>query len=143
MAQTVFERIVATKQADDRFRIDSAGLGAWHEGEQADARMRACASRRGYEITHLARPVRPHDFDSFDYIVGMDESNIRELQNRAGTKAHRAKIRRMTDFLQRLSANSIPDPYYNGIEGFEHVIDLLEDACDGFYRVVSGEEKGD
>lgn len=137
MAQTVFENILANNGKSGCFEVDSAGLGGWHEGEKADPRMRAHAFRRGYNITHRARPVRKNDFDRFDYIIGMDEQNIHALRNRAENEEQRAKILRMTDFLQQLSANAVPDPYYGGAEGFEHVIDLLEDACEGLYRFIS------
>ncbi len=136
MAETVFEKLISEKGEKDNFIVDSAGLGDWHAGEKADPRMRAHAEKRGYNITHRARQVKKEDFDKFDYIIGMDNQNIRGLQNLAKTDEHRNKILKMTDFLQHHQTYSVPDPYYGGAEGFEYVIDLLEDACKGFYRSI-------
>lgn len=134
MAQTVFEKIITEKGVDDEYIVDSAGLISYHEGNKADPRMRAHAEKRGYNITHRSRPVRESDFEEFDYIVAMDDQNIRELNKLARTNEHRNKILRMTDYLQNQQADYVPDPYYGGAEGFELVIDLLEDACEGFYK---------
>lgn len=136
MAQTVFEKIVDNQGLNEQFYIDSAGLIDYHEGEKADSRMRTHANLRGYEITHRSRPVRKGDFEKFDYIVGMDEQNIRGLNRLAETDEERAKIYKMTDFLQKMTADSVPDPYYGGDAGFVRVIDLLEDACDGFLKQI-------
>lgn len=140
MAQTIFEKIVEDKGVADKFEIDSAGLGDWHIGDKADPRMRAHANKRGYNITHRARQVQKDDFDKFDYIVGMDEQNIRGLNSLATTDKHRDKILRMRDFLTHHTSDIIPDPYYGVAEDFEHVIDLLEDSCDGFYHYISKEK---
>ncbi|NLO70402.1 MAG: low molecular weight phosphotyrosine protein phosphatase [Porphyromonadaceae bacterium] len=137
MAQTVFEKIISEKGVDDKFIVDSAGLIDYHEGNKADSRMRAHAEKRGYEITHRSRPVRKSDFDKFDYIVAMDNQNIRGLNSIATTDEHRDKILRMTDYLQKQQADYVPDPYYGGPEGFELVIDLLEDACEGLFKEIN------
>ena len=102
--------------------------------EKADSRMRSHARARGYEITHLSRPVQKKDFEKFDYIVGMDDQNIRALNHMTSSGEEQAKIIKMTDFLQKLQAVSVPDPYYEGDAGFVKVIDLLEDACEGLFR---------
>ncbi len=134
MAQTIFEDLIEKKGIKNQFEVDSAGLIDYHEGNTADARMISHAKRRNYEITHLSRPVKVEDFDRFDLIVAMDEQNVRGLLSLAPNEASKKKIIRMTDYLQKLSAEYIPDPYYGGAEGFEHVIDLLEDACDGLLK---------
>ncbi len=136
MAQTVFEKIIEEKGVVDKFEVDSAGLHGWHEGDKADPRMKKHAEARGYDITHRSRPIRKEDFDKFDYIVGMDDQNMQALYQLARSEEHKAKILRMTDFLQEISADTVPDPYYGGEEGFEYVIDLLEDACEGFYLEI-------
>lgn len=112
----------------EQFIIDSAGTSAHHEGERADARMRAHAHRRGYELTSLSRPVRYEDFLDFDYIVGMDESNRRTLLERAPTDEAAAKVSLLTDWHPQPPMDHVPDPYYGGAEGFERVLDLIE-AC--------------
>ena len=87
---------------------------------------------RGYNLTHRSRPVRTSDFFDFDLIIGMDERNIEDLKERAPSLEAERKICRMTDFCTRFThADHVPDPYYGGAEGFEYVLDLLEDACAG------------
>ena len=121
---------------DKMIEVDSAGLISYHQGEQADPRMRAHASRRGYRITHLSRPVRTTDFYDFDLIIGMDESNISRLRELAPSLEAEEKIHRMTDYCTRKVADHVPDPYYGGAQGFENVIDILEDACEGLLNAI-------
>ncbi len=129
-AQTVMQHIVDEQGMSADFQLDSAGLIDYHEGEKADSRMRKHASRRGYNITHLSRPVRRTDFENFDLIIGMDNSNIEGLR-RIATSNTENKIHRMTEWCSRYDTDVVPDPYYGGDAGFEHVLDLLEDACQG------------
>lgn len=134
MAQTIFEKRIEEQGLSHLFEVDSAGLIGYHEGNRADSRMRAHAERHGYHITHRSRPVILSDFDKFDYIIGMDEQNIRALRNMAKSDEHHAKIVQMTDYLQQIEADEVPDPYYGGAEGFEYVIELLEDANNGLLK---------
>ena len=113
------------------FYIDSAGMHGWHEGELPDSRMRTHALRRGYALISHSRPIQYRDFEKFDLIIGMDDSNIQDLKRMAPNSASLQKIRRMTDFCRTHKADCVPDPYYGGASGFELVLDLLEDACDG------------
>lgn len=137
MAESVFNRILEQENATDRFEIDSAGLLAYHKGELPDSRMRFFAAKRGYTLVHRSRPFSRADFDRFDMIIGMDDQNIAGLKQLAMTLDEDAKIYRMTDFCQALQATHVPDPYYGGDQGFENVIDLLEDACKGLYKEIS------
>lgn len=117
---------------EERFVVDSAGISSYHRGELPDGRMRAHAARRGYDLTHRSRPVRTDDFYDFDLIIGMDDRNIDDLKERAPSDAEWKKIRRMTEFCTKfVHADHVPDPYYGGAEGFEYVLDILEDACAG------------
>ena len=126
------KQLVEKAGLEDRFVIDSAGILSYHEGELPDSRMRAHAARRGYNLTHRSRPVRTADFYDFDIIIGMDDRNIEDLKERAPSLEAERKIHRMTDFCTRFTyADHVPDPYYGGAEGFEYVLDLLEDACTG------------
>lgn len=111
--------------------LDSAGILSYHQGEPADPRMRAHAARRGYNITHLSRPVTAGDFRRFDLILGMDDGNIDDLMERCPDVENQRKIGRMTDYCRLKHADHVPDPYYGGAQGFENVLDLLEDACAG------------
>jgi protein-tyrosine phosphatase len=135
MAETVMKDIVSKHADEDNWFIDSAGILDYHEGEQADGRMRSAAFERGYRITSISRPVRKDDFHKFDYIVGMDSSNINRL-NSLCPEDSKAIIVPMVKYCTRHDADSVPDPYYGGREGFFHVIDLLEDACQGLYDAL-------
>lgn len=134
MAEGVFLKILEREGTQNEFEVDSAGISACHQGELPNSRMRQHASARGYNLTHHSRPVLPVDFDRFDYIIGMDDQNIKGLRKIATTSENIGKIYRMTDFCQRMSNTEVPDPYYGGDAGFEYVIDLLEDSCEGFYK---------
>jgi protein-tyrosine phosphatase len=123
---------------------DSAGIIGFHAGEPADARMRKHALRRGYALTSLSRQVIPDsDFDRFDMIIGMDDQNIIDLKALARSDEDRKKIFRMTDFCTQKKYNHVPDPYYSGSEGFELVLDLLEDACGGLIMHLNRENESD
>ena len=141
MAEAVFLRILAREGTSDLFEIDSAGLLDYHEGELADVRMRAHASVRGYSLAHRSRPVTKDDFNHFDRIICMDNQNIHGLQQMTTNPHHMAKIRLMTDYCRQMSASQVPDPYYGGDKGFENVIDLLEDGCEGLYAGIRDKEK--
>ncbi len=130
-AEEVMRTILRREGLDRVVEVDSAGLIGYHKGEQADPRMRAHASRRGYHITHLSRPVRMSDFEDFDLVIGMDDSNISGLRDLAPSLEAENKIHRMTGYCVNSIADHVPDPYYGGAQGFENVIDILEDACEG------------
>lgn len=130
-AEEIMRRLVADAGLDKEIVLDSAGLIDYHEGEPADGRMRIHAARRGYQITHLSRPVRYDDFFDFDLIVGMDDRNISKLKALAPGLDEERKVVRMTDYCRLKVADHVPDPYYGGASGFENVLDILEDACAG------------
>lgn len=131
-AEGVMRRLAEEAGRAAEYEIDSAGILSVHRGELPDPRMRAHAARRGYELVHRSRPVTTDDFFDFDLIVGMDARNMDDLRERAPSPAELDKLRLMTDFCTRHPhADHVPDPYYGGAEGFEYVLDLLEDACAG------------
>ena len=130
-AEAVMKKLVQEQNVAQDFEIDSAGLINYHEGEPADPRMRAHAARRGYVVDSISRPVRTSDFFDFDLIIGMDDRNIDELKHRAPDLETEAKIHRMTEYARNKLYDYVPDPYYSGADGFELVLDLLEDACAG------------
>lgn len=134
------KHLVEQAGCENEFVIDSAGILSYHQGELPDARMRAHAIRRGYALTHRSRPVRTEDFYNFDLIIGMDDRNIDDLRDRAPSPEAWSKIHRMTDYCTKFTcADHVPDPYYGGAEGFEYVLDVLEDACAGLLEMLSGE----
>ena len=99
--------------------------------------MQSHAIRRGYRLTSVSRPVDPVvDFDRFDYIVGMDDNNVWDLKKMARNLDDLKKIHKMTDFAKSKSYQSVPDPYYGGADGFELVLDILEDACQGLLNRI-------
>lgn len=140
-AEEIMRNRVVHAGLEKEIDLDSAGLSSYHQGDPADSRMRAHAARRGYRITHLSRPVGYHDFFDFDMLIGMDDSNLSGLRDLAPGLPEEQKIYRMTDFCRRIPADHVPDPYYGGDSGFETVLDILEDACDGLLDFLTQQEK--
>lgn len=128
---------VLREHADSGWTVDSAGTGGWHVGDLPDPRMRAHARRRGIELTHICRQIREADFDRFDIIIGMDDSNMANLRRLAPTVEAQAKLLPMAAFFSGYSHfDHVPDPYYDGAEGFETVLDLLAEATENLYDTV-------
>lgn len=134
-AEAVMKKMAADRGVE--LFIDSAGTIAAHAGESADARMQTHAVKRGYDLTSISRQVVAEDFEDFDMIIGMDASNLSDLADRASSPSELGKISNMTDYCTRFDYKSVPDPYYGGSAGFELVLDLLEDACDGLLKKIS------
>lgn len=130
-AEEIMRTYLKRERMEYDVTVDSAGIIGYHRGEPADERMRRHAARRGYHITHLSRPVTESDFYEFDYLIGMDHSNIDALMDKAPDLDTQTKILRMTDYCRQEMADHVPDPYYGGASGFENVLDILEDACSG------------
>ena len=142
MAEAIFVSLLKERGLEAYYEVDSAGLDNYHEGELADRRMREHAFAHGYSITHRSRPVVRRDFEYFDLILGMDDQNMRGLNNRASNDLERSKLNRLTNYCTTfIEADCVPDPYYGGDAGFEHVIELLEDACAGLLLEVEGDCK--
>lgn len=136
-AEEITRRLLRERGLEEKITLDSAGFYAGHQGELPDKRMRIHARRRGYELTHRSRPIKRTDYDTFDLLVGMDDQNISSLHGFAATEEEEAKIVRMTDFCNAFRHHDhVPDPYYDGAEGFENVLDILEDACEGLVSRV-------
>jgi len=130
-AEGIMKKIIKVRGLENQFFIDSAGILDFHEGELPDSRMRAHAARRGYNLDSLSRPVKHSDFYTFDMVIGMDGSNIAYLKNLAPDQEYLKKIHTMTEFCTKFEMSHVPDPYYSGTAGFELVLDILEDACEG------------
>lgn len=134
----VLKAIVEENGATGSWEIDSAGTGGWHVGEQPDRRMRIHARQRGIELNHRCRKVTPADFDEFDLIIPMDSSNEQNLRRMAPTLEAARKIVPMATFIDDgFHYDHVPDPYYEGSEGFELVLDLLENGCRNLYDTLS------
>lgn len=136
-AEGIFRSIVESEGNED-FLIDSAGTGRYHIGDLPDRRMRLHARDRGLELTHRCRQVRPTDFDDFDLIIGMDSNNVEDLREMAPSPEGEKKVVAMSRFFNpSTSIDYVPDPYYEGSEGFELVLDLLEEGCRNLYNVLT------
>jgi protein-tyrosine phosphatase len=130
-AEGVFRKLVQDEGLDDLIEIDSAGTHAYHVGSPPDARAQEAALRRGIDMSDLVgRKVDTGDFYVFDYILAMDESNEYHLKEMApGEEIH--KVCLFLDFAGDAAEREVPDPYYGGAKGFEHVLDLVEQAAAG------------
>jgi protein-tyrosine phosphatase len=130
-AEIIFRQQVAAAGRADGFHIDSAGTSSHHEGSPPDPRMSEALIRRGFSVTGRARKIQAEDLQCFDLIVTMDESNHAAVQSLDPGGATHSKIRPLVSFCRRHDDLRVPDPYYGGQRGFDHVIDLLEDGCEG------------
>lgn len=130
-AEGVMLALIKQRGLEDCVEVDSAGTYGGHAGDMPDHRMRVHARRRGYELTHRSRRVTGDDFERFDIIVAMDNSNYSTLRGMAATVEEERKIVPMGKYIRQYPHyDYVPDPYYEGSEGFELVLDLLEDACE-------------
>lgn len=136
-AEGVLRQKLRAAGLDDRVLVDSAGTGDWHVGKAPDSRTRQAALRRGYDLSaQRARQVEVADFQRFDLILAMDQSNLRNLKALRPTEA-RADL---DLYLRRyeLALDEVPDPYYGGEDGFEQVLDLIEQASDALLVEIKG-----
>ncbi len=135
-AESIFRDLVDRRGVSGQFEIDSAGTYGGHAGELPDSRMRAAAAKRGYRLTHRSRKLCVGDFDTFNRIVVMDHSNYDDVYQLAPTAAATDKIVRMAGCCKKFPVDHVPDPYYRGQEGFEYVLDILEDACENLLAAL-------
>ena len=143
-AEAIFRHYVENHGHGDEITVDSAGTAAYHVGEPADQRMRERAANRGYAIESMARQFDVVDFQRFDLVVAMDHENYDTLASLAGAAEHR--IRLFGSFLPGVEATqqapAVPDPYYGGLDGFNHVVDIIEDGCPRLLDYVVSLAKG-
>jgi len=130
-AEGVFKSVVEKAGLADKVTSDSAGTGDYHIGEAPDPRAQSAALGRGYDLSPLcARQVNPRDFGEFDYVLAMDETNLRQLK-RLCPPEHTGKVKLFMEFAGEGTAREVPDPYYGGAQGFERVLDMVEQASKG------------
>lgn len=135
-AHGIFEHKIREAGLSEQVEIDSAGTAAWHIGKSPDARSAAAAFQRGYDLSHLrARQADEADFEHYDYILAMDESNLMDLRALSPAN-YRGHLGLFLEFARTFNEREVPDPYYGGNQGFEHVLDLVEDACEGLLNDV-------
>ena len=137
-AEGVFLHRLAQEGLNDRFVVDSAGTGGWHAGHRPDRRMLVAAERRGIHLPSRARQLDRGDLLHFDRILTMDDDNLRAVRSLARElapgAADLALVEPIPSHCRRFQEREVPDPYYGGEQGFEHVLDLLEDACTGLLQ---------
>ena len=130
-AEAVMNTVIEKADLEEKITCQSAGTYGGHAGAPADSRMRVHASKRGYDLTSRSEQIKLSDLDKYDYIIVMDDSNYQDVLSLDKSRKFHQKVVKMTDFATEHSYDSVPDPYYGGSKGFELVLDLLEDACNG------------
>jgi protein-tyrosine phosphatase len=134
LAQGVFENVLRREGLEDEVSVDSAGTGHWHVGSPPDERALSAASLRGLDLSaQRARQIAREDCQSFDYIMTMDEENYHMVSSLCRGSA---VVRPFLDFATGSPEREVPDPYYGGPDGFEHVLDLVEEASEGLLEDI-------
>jgi len=135
-AHGVFRDKVSELGLTNAVRVDSAGTHNYHPNSPPDKRSQAHAALRGYDLSNLrARQIQAEDFERFDLVLVMDWDNLALVQLECPPQ-HQHKVRRFTEFCLQFDSPVVPDPYYGGTDGFEQVLDLVEDASEGLLRHV-------
>lgn len=137
LAHKMFEKILQENDKIHQFEIDSCGTGMWHEGFNADERMRKLAHERGWTLDKISRQIKQDDFEKFDYILVMDRGHIYEIQNMLRKQPifnEKVQLFRNFDLEATENNNEVPDPYYGGKEGFVHVYDMIERTCNHLFQ---------
>ena len=137
-AEAIFIDLIEKQGLKDGFIVDSAGTGSWHIGKKADFRMRIAAEKRNINILSRARQINIKDFQKFNYIIAMDNSNFKNINNLRNIKASNvfASIKKIQNFRSVFNEEEVPDPYFGGDEGFDYVLDILEDSVSGFLKSI-------
>ena len=138
-AEAIFLDLINNKGMGGQFIVDSAGTGSWHVGKKADSRMRFAAKKRNINISSNARQIKEDDFSKFNYIAVMDNSNFENIINLKTrvSGSDFAKIIKIQDFASIFTEKEVPDPYFGGDAGFDHVLDILEDSVSCFLENIT------
>jgi protein-tyrosine phosphatase len=140
-AEGVFRRVVEQEGMGGAFHIDSAGTHDYHIGKEPDLRAQQAAAKRGYDLSPLrGRQVSRKDFEEFDLILAMDRENLANL-HRLCAPEYRSKVKLFLEYSHNFGLREVPDPYFGGAQGFEHVLDLVEDASKGLLAALADQEK--
>ncbi len=132
-AEGVFKQKIKDRDLENLFIVDSAGTGGWHVGNLADPRMRETALSRGIELTSRSRKIEENDLYEFDHILVMDQDNLDAVKSLTQDSMNpvNSKIKLILTYSKNSQLDEVPDPYYGGQNGFDKVLDLLDDAIDG------------
>ncbi|MEH2176749.1 low molecular weight protein-tyrosine-phosphatase [Nostoc sp.] len=140
-AENIMNHLIEQAGLSEHILCDSAGTSSYHVGSPPDRRMSAAAATKlGIKLRGRARQFQKSDFQDFDLILAMDRENYENILALDRTKQYQHKVRLMCEFCSRHTLKEVPDPYYGGQEGFNQVIDLLIDACEGLLTKVKSEE---
>jgi protein-tyrosine phosphatase len=141
-AENIMRHLIQQAGLEQHILCDSAGTAAYHTGEPPDRRMAVAAAKEGITLTGRARKFTPQDFETFDLILAMDRENYRDILAQDPQGQYRHKVKMMLDFRQNYTLTEVPDPYYGGSDGFDYVIELLIDACQGLLDFLKAEGVG-
>jgi protein-tyrosine phosphatase len=137
-AENIMNHLIERHQLDQDIACDSAGTGGYHIGNPPDRRMAAAASQKlGITLRGAARQFQRTDFERFDLILAMDRENYQDILRLDPKGQYDHKVKLMCEFCRRHPDEEVPDPYYGGADGFNYVIDLLTDACEGLLHEVT------
>ena len=137
-AEGIFQKLASEAGHFENFHVDSAGMSNYHIGSPAHSTSRKAAEKRGYELLSRARQFETNDFDQFDYILPMDESNYVPMERMARSESDMQKIVRFISLCKSFNKEyaDVPDPYYGGREDFDHVIDVCEEGCKELFDTI-------
>ncbi len=139
MAEGSFRTTVQNAGLSDHFEIDSAGTSGWHIGEPPDHRATQTAMTRGIDLSkQRSRKVKQADFSEYDYIIAMDRDNYASLMG-TSSQGTQSKVRMFLEFAPKVHETEVPDPYYGGQNGFDHVLDLVQAASEGLLKHIMTE----
>jgi protein-tyrosine phosphatase len=142
LAEHIFRYLAEESDAADRYLTDSAGTSGYHVGESPDARMREVAARHGFQYDGRARQVRVEDFDEFDLLIAMDTANLTSLKRMVRNDADLAKLSTMRTYDPKGGpGDSVPDPYYGGIDGFEITFQIVKRASQGLLDALEQQQE--
>lgn len=129
-AEAVMLDKIRSMGLDHQFKCDSAGTIDFHSGQPSDKRMRRAAAKRGYDMTGRARQITASDLEHYDHILTMDDANYAEVMKLDPQGSFNKKVCPFCNYVSAFEESQVPDPYYGGLAGFDHVLDMLEDGCD-------------
>ncbi len=139
LAQGVSEHILGTVPGDGAIEVESRGTTGYHVGEQVDPRMQETAARQGIRLSHRARQMSLQDFEEYDLVLAMDQSNYRDLMRMARTPELQAKVRMFRDYDPDANGDlDVPDPWYGGMGGFERVFEIVHRTCSSLIERANG-----
>ena len=140
-AEAIMNKLIEEKKLTEKIICDSAGTSSYHSGQPAHSTMRKQADLKGYNITSISRSFEITDFNEFDWIITMDQSNYEDVISLAPSKKYRKKVLKMGNFCKIKNQDFIPDPYQEGLQSFINVISLLEDSCSHLLKFLLKKEE--